>query len=149
MSKVTIDKYIDPYKTPEIVEKLRNCPTVGHVKALVDETFPDWFVTTMEVFCPDYPHLQKNWKTICRMSNTKRAQVMIVDDFSFDEGHSLVTHFAECFTKAGFAVRRKQEFIPCEKCSSAVPTQIMWHILKEKGNFEIPKIWSAKCVGCQ
>jgi len=148
MSKTSTDKYVDPPNAPEILDNMRNLPTLGHVKALLDETFPTWFVTTMEIFCPDYPHLNKNWRSICKKSNTKRTQVMIVDEILFDESHSLVTHFSECFTRAGFAVRRKQEFIPCENCGSAVPTQVMWQLFKEKGNVQIPKVWSSKCVGC-
>ena len=142
------DKYLDPPHTIEVLNKLRDTPTLRDVKKLVDETFPTWFVTTMEVYCSDYPHLMKNWKQVCEMSGTKPAQIMIVDDISFDDAHTVVKAFSECFTRSGFAVRRKEEYIPCEKCGSAVPTEMMWSIFKQKG-FQVPEKWSNYCTGCQ
>lgn len=143
------DKYVDPEGTPEILTLMRTLPTLGDIKELVDKTFPDWIVTVMEVYCPDYPHLQKNWREICKMTKSRPAQVMIVEDVVHDDAHSLVASFAECFTQAGFSVRRKREFIPCENCASAVPSQMMWHLFHQKGGFKIPEKWSPKCVGCQ
>ena len=142
------DKYLDPPNTIEILNKIRNLPTLGDIKKLSDETFPDWFVTTMKVYCPDYPHLMTNWKKICEMSGTKPAQIMIVDDITFDDSHTVVKAFSECFTGAGFSVRRKMEYIPCKNCGSAVPTEVMWSIFKQKG-INVPEKWSAKCIGCQ
>ncbi len=142
------DKYLDPPNTIEILNKMRSLETLGDVKKLLDETFPTWFVTIIEVYCPDYPHLMKNWRKICDMSGTKTAQIMIVDDITFDDSHTVIKAFSECFTRAGFSVRRKMEYIPCDKCTSAVPTQVMWNIFKQKG-IQVPEKWSAKCTGCQ
>lgn len=141
------DKYLDTANTLLILEKMRGLPTLGDIKKLVDDTFPTWFVTTMEVYCPDYPHLMINWQKICEISKSKPAQIMIVDDINFDDAHTLVKAFSECFTRCGFSVRRKNEFIPCENCGSAVPSEVMWSIFKIKG-MKVPEKWSIKCVGC-
>lgn len=141
------NKYVDPNNTTFILEKLKNLPTIGEVKELVDKTFPTWFVTVMKSYCSDYPHLTKNWKHICDISGIKPAHIMIVEDIVFDEAHTVIKAFCNCFTSAGFCVRRKNEYIPCGKCGSAVPTELMWNIFKEKG-FEVPEKWSKFCIRC-
>ena len=47
----------------------------------------------------------------------------------------------KCFTTTGFAVRRKSEYIPCEKTGKAVPTEHIYMLFKEKG-FTVPEKWS-------
>lgn len=142
------DKYIDPSNTSEILNNLQNIPTLGEVKKLIDEVFPSWIITTMNIYCSDYPHLMTNWIQICRMSGVEPKQIIIVDDIVFDDSHTLIKAFSECFTRSGFVVRRKNEYISCEKCCSAVPTENMWNILKEKG-FEVPTKWNKYCSICQ
>ena len=139
--------YQNPSNTDEIMEKLKSAHTIGAVKNLVEDVFPGWFITVLRGFSEDYPHLTKNWNTVCKSMNVGMAQVMIVDDYFEDEAHTLVRHFAECFTRAGFAVRRKAEFIPCEKCMSAIPSEGMYSLMKEK-KFNVPETWSNKCLNC-
>jgi hypothetical protein len=141
------DPYVDPPNTPELLSRLRSSRTLGEVRALADEIFPNWFVTVMDIYCPDYPHLMRNWKEMCKMTNIKPAQVMIVEELAMDDAHSLIGHLAECFTRAGFSVRRKREYIPCENCGSAVPTELMWKLFKTK-KFQVPPVWLPKCTGC-
>jgi len=148
LNVLTQDKYLDPPDAAHILERMRQVRTMGELKGIADAAFPDWFVTTMEVYCPDYPHLQQNWYKVCQKIGVRPTQIMIVEDILHDEDHSVVANFAECFTRAGFSVKRKYEFIPCENCGSAVPTQLMWQLLSEKG-FTVPNTWSEKCVGCQ
>lgn len=142
------DKYLDPVNTPEHMNRLKSVRTLGEVKTLVDEVFPDWFVTVMETYCSDYPHLMDNWKKLCKMSNSSPTQIMIVEEIVGDDAHSLLSTFAECFTRAGFSVRRKREYVPCENCGSAVPNAAMWKLFKDKG-FKVPKTWNSKCTECQ
>jgi len=142
-----INKYIDSSNTIEILEKLKTISTLGEVKKLMDETFPTWFVTTMNSYCSDYPHLTENWKKICTMSGINPAQIMIVDDIIFGDSYTLIKTFCECFTRAGFSVRRKKEYIPCENCNCAVPTELMWVLFKEKG-IKVPEKWNKKCTKC-
>jgi hypothetical protein len=142
------DKYLDPANTPDIIAKLGTLRILGEVKSLVDEVFPDWIVTTMNYYCADYPHITSNWKKICEMADTKPTQVLIVEELAEDNAHSLIITFAECFTRAGFSVRRKREYFPCEKCGCAIPNSGLWQHFKEKG-FKVPEKWNVTCVACQ
>ena len=141
------DKYVDPENTVQLIEELKSQPTLGDVKALVDRVFPEWIVTVMNNYCEDYPHLQQNWNRICTEMKVRPAQVVIVEELVHDDAHSFITNVAECFTRAGFSVRRKREFVPCDGCSSAVPTQYMWQLFKEK-NFTVPETWRPRCRKC-
>lgn len=134
-----MSNYTDPDNTAELILKIKSTPTLGEVKNLMDTTFPGLFVTVLPSFSDDYPHLNKNWKTICDSIPTTPKQVMILDNYS--EDCTLVKTFAECFTTAGFAVRRKCEYIPCEKTGKAVPSEGVYQLLKEKG-FTVPEKWS-------
>lgn len=134
-----MSKYADPENTVEIILKIKNCPTLGEIKNLMDKTFPGLFITVLPEFSEDYPHLNKNWKSICDSIPTTRKQIIILDNYS--EDCSLVKTFTECFTTAGFAVRRKSEYIPCEKTGKALPTEPIYMLLKEKG-FTVPEKWS-------
>jgi hypothetical protein len=138
-------KYTDPENTVDLLLKIKNSPTMGVVKNLMDETFPGLFITVLPSFCDDYPHLNKNWETICNSIPTTPKQIMILDNYPEDA--TLVKAFAECFTTAGFAVRRKAEYIPCGKCGKAVPSESIYTLFKEKG-FSVPEQWSQYCVKC-
>ena len=134
-----MSNYTDPENTVELILKIKNSPTLGEVKNLMDTTFPELFVTVLPKFSNDYPHLNKNWKRICDSIPTTPKEVMILDNYS--EDCTLVKAFAECFTMAGFAVRRKSEYIPCEQTGVAVPSEAIYHLFKEKG-FTVPETWS-------
>jgi hypothetical protein len=149
MSKeITIDtKYSDPTNTEEILVKLRGIPRIAGVKRLVDELYPDWFVTVLPDYSDDYPHLRDNWYKLCHKMNVNPAQIMIVSYLSGDSHHSLLSNFAECFTRAGFSVRRKNEYLPCVKCNRAIPSQMVYNLFREKG-FTVPEVYSTKCTNC-
>ena len=145
------DKYVNPPNTPEILEQLKQCRTIGDVKALVDQTFPQWFVTIMPRFCTDYPFLQTNWDNVCKRVPIAKAQIMIVEEVEQGDKYTLIQQFAECFTKAGFCVRRKMEFIPCAKCGNAIPSLMMYEYLNNQAKNQaknLPKDWSETCSGC-
>ena len=137
--------YTDPDNIVELVLEIKKSQTIGDVKKLMDSIFPTLFITVMNSFCDDYPHFNNNWKTICEKSNTFPKQIIILDNYS--EKCTLIKVFAECFTTAGFAVRRKCEFIPCENCQKAIPSETIYKTLKEK-NFEVPENWSKYCKKC-
>lgn len=141
------DKYNNPSNTDKIIEELKTCKTLGDVKSLTERVFPEWFVTTMPRFCGDYPHFQTNWETICQKIGTRPTQVMIVEEVEQGGKYTLVQNFAECFTRSGFAVRKKMEFIPCSKCGVAIPSQLVYNQLQEK-KITIPQEWSETCSSC-
>ena len=140
-------KYKNPSNLDEILQEFTQIKTIGGVKELVDKVYPEWFVTTMNNFCPDYPHLQKNWQIVCSKIGIPRAQIIIVEETEDGTDYTLIRQFAECFTKAGFTIRRKMEFIPCEKCGNAVPTEQLYQHLK-KNKFTVPEQWDKFCQKC-
>ena len=141
------DKYRDPENRDEILGKLREKKTMKEVVELVKETYPEWIVTFMDRFSRDYAFLQHNWVTVCNKMGVRPTQIMIVEDVEQDDNHQVVRHFAECFTRSGFAVRRKMEFIPCENCGAALPSSMLYDFLKEKDN-DVPDSWNKICRNC-
>ena len=139
--------YQNPPDHENIMNQLKNIKTIGEVKNLVDEIFPTWFVTVLSGYSSDYPHLTNNWKKTCEEMGVAPAQVMIVDDFDFGADYSLVGHFAECFTRAGFSVRTKSQFIPCEKEGTAIPAEILYDLLKDKDGVTVPEVWKPYTQG--
>lgn len=143
------EKYKDPPNTDEIMEKMKSLPTIRELNDLIEEIFPDWFVAFMVKYSPDYPNLTTNWNKICDIAKTNPTHVMIVEEILNDENHLLINAFADCYTKAGFSLRRKREIIPCQKCNDiAVPSQYMWKVFQEN-HIPVPTVWSDKCAECR
>jgi len=143
--------YKDPENVLEIMERLKTLPTLKEVKELIDEVFPTWFISVLPRYSKDYEGFQINWVNVSNMANVRTAQIVIVDDMVFDESHNLIRTFAELLTRSGFSVRRKEEFIPCEKCGNALPTREMYEVYKkvqEESRIELPENWSNKCKNC-
>ena len=140
------DIYKNPDNTDEIMEELKECKTLGDVKKLTERVFPEWFVTIIPEFSADYPQFHQNWQMVCQKGGIKPTQIMIVEEVEQGTDYTLVQHFAECFTKAGFCVRKKMEFFPCEKCGRALPTPIVHKQLVETG-ISIPE-WGQTCKKC-
>lgn len=136
-------KYQNPANHQEISSQIKECKTIGDVKALVDKIFPEWFVTVMPCYSNDYPQLQANWEK----SNPTIAQIMIVEDVEQGDDYTLIREFAECFAAAGFQIRRKMEFIPCSVCSRALPS-IMLHKYMQEKNMATTPHWADKCTTC-
>jgi hypothetical protein len=145
---MTSQKYLDPPNAIEIIEKVKTLPTIGDVKLLTEELFPGWYVSTANEYSKDYLHLTENWKILCNATKSAQAQILLVDEVCFDDDHTVIRMFAECFTRAGFSVRRKIDYTECSKCRTIIPSIELWSIFKEKG-FEVPSIWSLVCVACQ
>ena len=142
------EKYCDPKDTVEVLNNIKECKTLGEVKNLMEKIFPGLFITVLDDYCNEYPHLRKNWETICSSAKTTPKQIMILDDYSEDVC-TVVKSFAECFTTAGFSVRRKCEYIPCEKCFKiAVPTPTIYELFRVK-KFRLPEVWSKFCKSCK
>ena len=144
----TDDNYKDPRNVNEYLEKLKTLSNIGEIKNFMNDVFPNWFITTMNSYCDDYPHLNKNWYYICNMVHTTPKKIIIVKEISNDENHKLIASFSECFTKSGFSVRKENEFISCKKCNKAVPTKEAWEFFKEKGLIKVPEVWRPNCINC-
>ena len=142
-----MDKYIDPPISVEIIDKFKTLPTIRDVKLFADDIFPGWYISSINEYCSDYPHLTENWKKVCSLIKCKRAQIIIVDDIIDDENHTIVKKFAECFTLSGFNVRTKDEYFECSNCGNAIPSFKLWKSFKEK-RFTVPESWSTSCRDC-
>jgi hypothetical protein len=140
-------QYSDPDNTPELLTRLSLLPTIKDVKQFIEEIFPNWIITAIDSYSEDYSHLEKNWKVMANMSGVNPAQILIVEDIVFDNCHTLIRNFAELLTRAGFMVRRKNEFFPCPVCNKAIPSENLYNKMKEK-KFPIPDIWKSKCSNC-
>lgn len=144
-----VDKYRDPGNRDEIIESIKNCPTVGDAKKIIDKVFPGWIVKYLEGYSEDYTIMDKHWETVCKKTGTTKKQIMIVDDVKNDEQHKLVKFFCEFFTVCGFCVRMKREYFPCEKCGLALAQPCLYDILKnDSDKYSLPERWSKICTSC-
>lgn len=142
--------YEDP-KNPEtlksLVEYLKNTENMSDIIAKVYEVFPNWIVKILHRYSTDCPSLKDNWDRICCISGIKPQQIILVDYISFDTEHNIIKTLCECFTRAGFVVRRKEEFIECKKCKSALPSKQVWEKMRA-ASINVPKTWSDTCSEC-
>jgi len=147
-----MSKYQDPENLPEIMERLKNLPTLKEVMELIDEIFPTWFVSTLPRYSYDYESIQSNWVSVANMANVSTTQIVIVDDIVFDDNHNLIRSFSELLTCSGFSVRRKGEIIPCEKCGNALPSKEMYDVyskVQDESTIVLPEKWGNKCIDCK
>lgn len=144
------ERFKDPKNKEEILEKLKNCPTMKDVMDLINQTFPEWFVGVISKYSDDYPHLTENWQELCKERNVKPAQIVICQDFfQSEKGYSVLNAFIECLTIVGFSVRRNCEYFPCSKCHSAIPTKGVWMTFQDyKDDVVIPAEWKKTCSMC-
>jgi len=125
------DSFVDPTDKDEILNKLKELPTLGDVKKLVDEVFPGWFTGIIKRYSLDYPQLQKNWEDICNKNNVSPLEILLVRNIIWDDdNHILVKTFCELFTRSGFSVRRLGEYFPCEICDLALPNKNICELLQ-------------------
>lgn len=145
-----MSKYQDPESEEvknNIIEKIKQCPNIGAIKDLVDQVYPGWVITFFKSYSSDYPNFNTNWKKLCIQLGVPQTEIIIVDmvDFTSDK-YTLIRMFSELFTRAGFSVRDKKDFIPCSKCNSLLPTEYMYNMLKSR-KVPVPKVYSDTCIG--
>jgi len=140
--------YKDPENIDTLLEKMKEVESIEDISDLVTNIFPTWIIGLLDDFSDDYPHIQKGWINMCKKIGLKRNKIIIVDDMVFDKEHTFIIAIAECFTRAGFMVRRKSEYIPCKVCKKAVPSYQSWEVMKENYIPCIPTIWKDTCSTC-
>jgi len=142
-------KYKDNSKTHEHLENIKKLPTLGEIYNYVNSVFPTWMIGFYDNYCPNYTYFNQNWENICKQNNTTKKQILIVDDMIFDDNHTFIRTISEIFTRLGFCVRSKQEFILCEKCyKSVLPCKTLYDVIKIKEDLTIPNNWSNICANC-
>ena len=134
---------------PNIEEQIKGCRTFRDIEILMHKTLPGWCLGFINKFSEDYPKFTENWNQTCEKAGVKPAQIMIVKKLDSKRDNNKASNFfAECFTKAGFCVRRSIEFTSCPACSSAIPTKELYNIIKENDK-NIPNKWSCYCRKCK
>jgi len=141
------NKYLDPENVIEIKEEIKNTPTLGDLKIILDKTFPDWVQGFINDYSDDYPNLKQHWMNICFENKVTPKQIMIVDFVSFEDNYSLIRIFSEILTLSGFCVRSKNELFSCKNCGKAIPQSHVYNLLKEGGQ-DIPDLWRTTCSNC-
>jgi|SRR3989344_2821814 len=140
--------FSDPENYEEILKEFQELKNPKETQNLIERTFPTWIVAILNSYCKDYPHLENNWKEICRRTKTVPKKIVLVQILKFATNFKLINIFAEIMTREGYVVRRVGEFIPCKKCQTAIPCYEIWALLKEK-NFFVPEEWSETCLNCE
>jgi len=142
-----MSKYSDPENIKDIMESLKTMPTIGDIKILIDKTFPNWIITTVTKYSSDYPHLTMNWSKITKKTKVIPTEIIIVEEMSFDDNHTLLGVFADILSQSGFSVRAKTDYIPCGVCNAAIPSPIIHSQFKNLG-IKCPTTWAPKCSSC-
>lgn len=131
-----------------IMNRIDNASSdVQKVTEIIDEVLPNWLIASMVTYSRDYPHLQKNWETICTGLGHRPQRIVLVSEILFDDDHKLQLEICEYLTKKGYCIRRIGELIPCTTCNSALVSEEIWRFMRNK-NLQVPSEWSNKCKGC-
>lgn len=141
-------RYEDDENKDRILEKVKNSPSLKEVVDVINKYLPGWIVTFMPAYCSEYPHLQEDWEKLCLHMEVPKTQIMIVDEIIFDEKHTVVRSLCEVFTRCGFSVRRKLEYIPCSKCGRAVPTRYIYEKFRHDKSKKVPIEYKEMCGNC-
>ena len=139
--------YTDPKNVEEVIENIKNCPTIKDINNLLENTFPGWILYYLVKYSDDYPHLESNWNSVIEKYNIKKGKIMIVDEIISDENHTLINLFCNIYTQVGFIVRSKNELIPCKVCDKAIPSEESYNKMK-KLNIIVPDEWQVICKNC-
>lgn len=140
-------QYYDTEHKDSILQTLNDCKTSAEIYSLINRTFPDWILKQTNEYSKDYPHLQANWKEVCKRASVTPESIVIVDYINFTDRHTVLKEFCEVMTKAGYCVRRREEFISCENCHRAIPVKALWEKFRSY-NIPCPNNWSQTCRKC-
>lgn len=143
------DIYIDPEEVhmKKILKELEGIGDQDKIQALIVKSYPTWLLHSTDKYSVDYPHLDKNWSTICDKNGVKKGKIVIVDAIIKDNDHLLINIFCERMTREGYVVRRRGELIDCQKCGAAIPSKIVYKHMKAY-NLPVPNKWSDTCSTC-
>ena len=139
--------YKDPENVGNIIKSIIKMKTIKEIHELLMNMYPTFLKNTFEEYSKDYPQFDINWTGLCMALKTRKAFILLVDDWEEDDDHLLLKTFCEIFTQAGFIVRKYKDFFPCPTCKHVLPTQDTYNKLKES-KIKVPDIWLSKCKNC-
>jgi len=146
----------DPENAVGLIEGLRKLTPGLNVIDTVNKYYPNWIVSILADYSPDYPRFKKNWETICKsLENVKPRYIVLVEMVYEDiflnkmspDNYNLLIAACDILTYKGYCIRRKGEFIPCEICGLAIPSKGVYDFMRQN-KIECPKIWKNRCSGC-
>jgi hypothetical protein len=142
------ETYKDPENLNEIMEEIKQAPTLKELHEIMMKIWPQWIVGFLDEYSDDYPSLTQNWLELCGKLKTTPKQIVVVQYICFDKpDYNLNRLFGETLTRCGFCVRQQNEIVPCPGCKKALPTDHLYELLKDKGS-QVPEEWTMKCAGC-
>lgn len=139
--------YEDPENIFEICKDIVSCPTIQGILDKLKEIFPTFIKHTKLEYSKDYPHFDVNWRAMCTSLNTRKAYILLVDEFVEDDSHILIKTFCEVLTQAGFVVRPESSYVVCPSCDSVIPSFEMYNKMK-LNRVRVPHTWSNQCIDC-
>lgn len=76
MSQKTSQDFSDPENKDKIIKKISELSDKKKVQEYIEEIFPNWLLYSCEKYSPDYPHLQANWITVCKLTKTTPKKII-------------------------------------------------------------------------
>lgn len=143
-----MNPYEDTADAKDIIDELNDIRSDSELLIFIKSKFKNWIVQELREYSPDYPHLTENWAYMCHQARIEPKSILLVREIVFDEHHKVMSAFCEKLTRAGYVVRRIGDIFPCETCGRAIICSESWFMLRKKGGFRIPDMWSEKCVSC-
>jgi len=146
-----MSEYEDPHDIDELRSRINEMKSLGSISDtinFINNYLPGWIVGILSEYSQDYPHLITNWQYLCREMKTEPKKILLVDKIIYDPDNTLLIHLCEFITKNGYVVRRKEEFIACDRCGKVLPSQGLYEYMKTKIPNNVPERWSNKCSTC-
>jgi len=149
------NKYQNPYNTEEILEELKSCSTLGTIKDLINQVFPEWIKNFSRGYSADYPSLTESWHTFCQALLTAPKGIILVEFIppsikdDTNGTYSLLRKFLDVMTTNGFVVRRRLEFKDCTTCKLILPTHGLYQKIKFLKPNSVPENWDYTCSNCK
>jgi hypothetical protein len=142
-----MDLHVDSNEKDDVLERLSKCDNLGDLFKLIEDVHPGWICGEIKEYSPDYQHLSRNWKIICKKVEATPKVILIVTRIGREEQDKYMSAFAEALTRSGFVVRDKKDVVVCHVCNRGLPVISLHEKMKEFG-LKVPPVWSNKCTEC-
>ena len=135
--------FADPTNLEDVMDSIRNAPTLGDVKHVIEAVFAqEWLLGVSSSYGTGYDDLNLNWIKVCSEIGVQPAQIAIVKMDIIDATNEtkkdfrqrkLVAFLCELLTRAGFCVRSTNMFTVCIACNRVIPTEHVHNLLRAEG----------------
>lgn len=145
------DSFQDP-ESKETLEKIykeiQEIKSGDEAYAFVKKYAPNWIVDEADDYAKEYKTFKKNWRKIYEMTRQSKRKILLVSKIMFKEQdpekkYTILQMLCEILTRAGYCVRRRGEFVKCERCGLAIMSKEA-----EENNGQEQKYYTPYCKGC-